>query len=194
LVSTLGYEGYLLCAKVALIEPVLFFTGFLGYGLLVILGTDTSTADNSSSTLTDTSSITDAASSSIEKYYIYGNDDDDDDFDKCSVGEDGLDLFDDISVSTVLQDKEVMANWQHLISRSWRAAPDEDERPAYPPLGRDNNIDEVASMMSVASRFNESDSDDDDDDNDDLASTTDEDLQRLWERYEQLKQPDAPLV
>jgi hypothetical protein len=160
----------------------------------MILGTDISTpTDNSSSTLiTDNSSITGAASSPIEKYYIYGNDDDDDDdFDKCSVGEDGLSLFDDISVSTVLQDKEVMANWQHLISRSWRAAPDDDddERPAYPPLGRDNTVDDVASMMSVASRFNESDTDDDD-----LASTTDEDLQRLWERYEQLKQPDAPLV
>lgn len=195
LITTFGYEGYLLCAKVALIEPVLFFTGFLGYGLLMVLGTDTTTP-----TLTNHSSETNTASSSpIEKYYIYGNeeDGDDDDFDKCSVEEDGLSLFDDISVSTVLQDKEVMANWQHLISRSWRAAPDDDDRAAYPPLGRDNDADDVASMMSVTSRFNEAESEDDDgddDDTDELASTTDEDLQRLWERYEQLKQPDVPLV
>ncbi|KAI8341852.1 Rho GTPase activation protein [Chlamydoabsidia padenii] len=193
LLMTTIYEGYLLFGKVALIEPVLFFTGFIGYGLLVILGTDT-TITPAVIPLDDNNDD----DSSIEKYYIYDNDDD---FDKCSMDDDGLSLFDDISVApevseeAVLQDKEVMANWQHLMTRSWRAAPDDVDRPlqpAYPPLGHDTEMDDKASMISMASRFNEVDDDndydyDEEEEEAELVSTTDEDLERLWTRYEQFK-------
>ncbi|CAO3590864.1 unnamed protein product [Absidia cylindrospora] len=232
IISTIGYEGYMLYGKLAIIEPCLFFSSFLGFGYLLFFGVDFSTTeynntddeddnDNDNDNDNDWKTNDTAQEETVGKYHIYqdDSDEDEDDVDKSilevSQGDgDGLSLFDDISLAgesvseeALLRDKEIMANWQHLMTRSWRAAPTDDDNEfqhpyhePYPALGNDGHgsqlhvADDGASMLSMASRFNEDDDEDDevddDDDDDDLESTTEEDLEQLWARYEQFKQDE----
>ncbi|KAI8343968.1 Rho GTPase activation protein [Chlamydoabsidia padenii] len=185
---TLVYEGYLICANLAIIEPCIFFSGFSGFWLLLVHGIPPLTLEQLD-TCTDTL------------------------LDDNNTG-DELSLFNDISLNgdttddqALLTDKEIMANWQQLMTRSWRAPPDDNYddddsktlQQTYPALGHDSNIatDDEASMISMSSRFMEDDDNnnsigyDDDDEEISLGSTTDEDLQHLWARYDQFKQDEA---
>ncbi|ORZ14710.1 hypothetical protein BCR42DRAFT_57054 [Absidia repens] len=219
--STFAYEGYTLYSKLAIIEPCLFFSSFFGFGYLLAFGVDFSTTEYRNMNDNDDSKTNGITQEEmVEKYHIYQDDSDEenDNSDKSSLdgaqGDgDGLSLFDDISLAgepvseeALMRDKEVMANWQHLMTRSWRAAPTDDDNEhqhlyhePYPALGNDglssqlHVADDGASMLSMASRFNEDDDEDEDgedDDDDDLESTTEEDLEQLWARYEQFKQDE----
>ncbi|KAI9252931.1 Rho GTPase activation protein [Phascolomyces articulosus] len=123
---------------------------------------------------------------------------DDDDYEEYEDENDGLSLFDDISIAQ--QDEEeamlrdTMCEWHSLLSRSWREQQEESQ---------EDHSDKM-SIMSTSSRFNEEeylkreeragayDSYDDDDDDDVTtgSSLPDIDLQALWERHQQILQDE----
>ncbi|KAI8084484.1 Rho GTPase activation protein [Halteromyces radiatus] len=216
ILCTILFEAYMIYGNLAIVEPFLFFSGFVTYWFLLINGMDIQHQQQQEER--EDTLVGDDMTGPIQSYRLddgYSDHVVDDDFDKDSIehqdGGDGLSLFDDISLAgdqvseqALMRDKEIMANWQQLMTRAWRAAPDdidmtvqqqqEEEHPMYPALGNSDNgllVDDGASMASVSSRFNEDFMDDDDeDDEEDLLSTTDEDLEQLWARYEQFKQDE----
>ncbi|KAG2227214.1 hypothetical protein INT45_008458 [Circinella minor] len=132
-------------------------------------------------------------------WFLGGDNDDQQEDNYSNDDEDGLSLFDDISI--VQQDEEeamlrdTMCEWHSLLCRSWRT---NEENHTNEQQQKDSDM---ISIMSSCSRFNEEDygtsskndnnnNDDDDDDDTESSSLSDIDFQTLWERHQQILQDE----
>lgn len=101
----------------------------------------------------------------------------------------------------MLQDESIMAEWRDLMTRAWRndvSTPQShllSNTSDYFPADEEAEDDvDRASMMTVCSRFNEEEHDlssssaDDEQEGDDLPEVSEEELQRLWQQFQQIQQ------
>ncbi|ORX61432.1 RhoGAP-domain-containing protein [Hesseltinella vesiculosa] len=228
-----GYEGHLLYTQPWIMEPYNFFIGLSVYVYLLLSGMEQS--QNMATIIMDQEET--AQMYRLDDGFIY-SDDDDDRYSQqpCADGDDGLSLFDDASMldhnddERMMIDDQEMENWQHLLTRAWRAPPDmldtmaknrgsysplptepsspvplspvSPQQQVYPALGQDNlasprvaDDDDLMSVASTVSRFDDGlydldhsdDEDDEDVDDDGIASLASTELESLWLRYQQFK-------
>lgn len=120
-------------------------------------------------------------------------------FDNASIAED------QVTEQAMLQDKEIMAEWRDLLTRSWKTdigTSSNQKRVAFVPSSENSLIEdtEAASILTVSSRFNEEVQDDivsphTNDDDEVIADDIDPDqLYRMWDRIQQQIQQDEKLA
>lgn len=111
----------------------------------------------------------------------------------------------DDSEEAMLNDPSLMSQWSDLITRKWRNDSGSTPRSLlnnseyFPPHDDDaqqqqqQQNQDAASMMSISSRFEETDPaepyayNDDTDEDDDLPSFEDSELERLWQQFLQVE-------
>lgn len=119
-------------------------------------------------------------------------------------------LFDNASIAedqaaehAMLQNKEIMAEWRDLLTRSWKTdIGSSQKRVAFVPSSENSLIEdtEAASILTVSSRFNEEIQDEiltpnSNDDDEIIADDIDPDqLYRMWDRIQQQITEDERLA
>ncbi|KAJ2959110.1 hypothetical protein NQZ79_g5364 [Umbelopsis isabellina] len=122
-------------------------------------------------------------------------------------------LFDNASVAedqaaerAMLQDKEIMAEWRDLLTRSWKTdighGSPSQKKVAFVPSSENSLIEdaEASSIATISSRFNEEIQDDpisqtSQDDSNSIADDIDPDqLYRMWDRIQQQITEDERLA
>ncbi|KAL0079283.1 hypothetical protein J3Q64DRAFT_1851643 [Phycomyces blakesleeanus] len=209
-----AYEIYLVISNRQWIEPCAYFGGMMAYFTLLYKGTCEDNQHLSEQTTLDppvTSSFdlqknedTFGSSVSIPKQIDQDSDD-------------ALSLFDDISIANdhaaeeaMMKDESIMSEWKDLLTRAWRA--DISMPKGFPfSLANSHSMSEttetndreyaddafetasLCSVSSVTSRFDEeSDPSEDDEldykeDEDCLADLSTEEMESLWERFQQIE-------
>jgi hypothetical protein len=118
-------------------------------------------------------------------------------FDNASIAEDQA------AEQAMLQNKEIMAEWKDLLTRSWKTdIGTSQKKVAFVPSSENSLIEdtEAASILTVSSRFNEEIQDDlltpnSDDDDEVIADDIDPDqLYRMWDRIQQQITEDEKLA
>ncbi|KAI9286294.1 hypothetical protein BC943DRAFT_359463 [Umbelopsis sp. AD052] len=135
-----------------------------------------------------------------------GSDEADESEDECE----SIWLFDNASIAedqaaeqAMLQNKEIMAEWKDLLTRSWKTdIGTSQKKVAFVPSSENSLIEdtEAASILTVSSRFNEEIQDDiatpnSDDEDEVIADDIDPDqLYRMWDRIQQQITEDEKLA